>query len=417
MKYRTLIDCISPGVHLEDIQITGVIRTLLEKKMLLVYDTGLGKTFIASVILRALLNRNPNSKHIVIVLKDQDIQTPATIRSITGAKVIFTDASSRSLTRFFNKWDNNDIFIVTYNCFQNIDFLQFLYINIPQVTSFIIDEAHLASNWNTSNQAWLIRSFTAKVEYVVALTATPITSNRAQFPLLRNLINRDFTYRKYEVMSVKDYAKGYLQINRKDYGMKGNYKSEIIWCDPLPHQIGNLHGNIFQITKGSGAVNQANAVIETLRREQGNKIIIYVHYHDSRQWLEKNIKEAGFSFVSLHGKITNRKERTNILEKFNNNECNILITSITTALDISADTIIFYEFTTAVKQMIGRPHRGLAPKNLNIYFILTRDTAEIFYFSKYIYYRSLDIQYLLGKDYSEIIAVGNELLTEMKEED
>ena len=256
-----------------------------------------------------------------------------------------------------------------------------------------------------------------KVEYVIALTATPITSNKSQFPRLRNLVDRNISYKLYESITSSSINKGYIQVNRKDYGLKGNYTTRIIWCEPMIHQIGKIKGNIFAVTKGTGATNQVNKLIEVLEDQKDAKVIIYVHYHDSRLWLEKNLKAAGYNFVSLHGKITNRVERKNLLDRFNSGEVNIFITSVTTALDISADSILFYEFTTSVKQMIGRPHRGLVPKDLNIYFFITRDTEELEFFSKYIYYRSLEIQTLIGKDYSEILSVGTELLREMREED
>lgn len=417
MKYRTLLDCIAPGVILEDIQGVGVLRSLLEKRMLLVYDTGLGKTFIASVFLRALLNENQGTKHIMVVLKDQDIQTPITVKSITGAPVLFTDASWKSISRFMEKWDRTNIFIVTYDCFRNVDFVSFLYLHLPDIKSFIIDEAHLVSNWNSSDTSWMIRALVSKIEYVLALTATPITSNKAQFPRLRNLVDRRISYRIYESMAESNNHEGYIQVNRKDYRLKGNYRTQIVWCDPMLHQVGKIKGNVFTVTKGTGARNQANKVIEVLGSLQNKKVIIYVHYHDSRLWLEKNLEEAGYKFASLHGKITNRVERKHVLDTFNYGEVNILITSITTALDISADAILFYEYTTLVKQMIGRPHRGLAPKDLDIYFFITKDTEELEFFSRYIYYRSLEIQTLLGKDYSEILSVGEELLKEIKEED
>lgn len=414
MKYKELVNCICPNVILEDAQIEGVISFLRDKKTLLAYDTGLGKTFIAGACLRGLLNANESSKHLMIVLGEQEKQTPQQIHMMTGVTTIFSDASSISLNKLFKQWNYANIIIITYECFQNSKFVAFLYNHLTEITSVVIDEAHLASNWNTSNTAWLIRAFVDKVEYALALSATPVTSNRAQFPRLRNLLDRNVSYRRYETISTNKSNKGYVQVNRKDIGLKGNYNSKIIWCEPMLYQIGKLKGNIFATTKGTGAVNQANAVIEKLRECKNEAILIYVHYHDSRIWLEENLTKAGFLFASVHGKMTRKGEREEQLELFTSGKVNILVTSITTALDISADTIFFYEYTTLVKQVIGRPHRGLTPKDLNIYFFITKDTEEVDYFTKYIYYRSLDIQKLLGKDYSEIISLRDELLIEQE---
>ena len=82
---------------------------------------------------------------------------------------------------------------------------------------------------------------------------------------------------------------------------------------------------------------------------------------------------------------------------------------MTESLNIEADIVVFYEFTTSVKQVIGRAHRGLEGKTLEIAFIITKDTDEVDYFLKYIYERSLLIQKLLRKDYGELIAIGEEV--------
>ncbi len=58
---------------------------------------------------------------------------------------------------------------------------------------------------------------------------------------------------------------------------------------------------------------------------------------------------------------------------------------------------------------MGRAHRGLEGKELELVFIVTRDTAEVDFFEKYIYRRSLTLQCLLRKDYSEFIRVGEQL--------
>ena len=82
---------------------------------------------------------------------------------------------------------------------------------------------------------------------------------------------------------------------------------------------------------------------------------------------------------------------------------------MTESLNIDADVVVFYEFTTLVKQVIGRAHRGLAGKLLEIAFVITRDSDEVEYFMKYIYARSLAVQKLLQKDYSELIEIGKKV--------
>jgi hypothetical protein len=103
--------------------------------------------------------------------------------------------------------------------------------------------------------------------------------------------------------------------------------------------------------------------------------------------------------------------RADIFEGFAKGEYDVLTTSVTTGLNLDSDYIIFVEFCTDIKQMMGRAERGLNPKTLDLYFIFTRKTGEIDFFLKYIYQRSLSIQEVLRKDYSTLIRVGAELST------
>lgn len=98
-----------------------------------------------------------------------------------------------------------------------------------------------------------------------------------------------------------------------------------------------------------------------------------------------------------------------MLDSFAKREVDVLITSVSESLNIDADTVIFYEFTTKIKQVMGRAHRGLYGKELELVFIVTKDTAEVEFFDKYIYRRSITLQRLLQKDYSEFISIGLQL--------
>ena len=87
----------------------------------------------------------------------------------------------------------------------------------------------------------------------------------------------------------------------------------------------------------------------------------------------------------------------------------VVITSVTTALDLDCDYVIFYEFTVDVKQMIGRAHRGLGDKELDVIFIITEDTSEIDYFYDNIYSISMTIKEIMHHDYSELEQVDREI--------
>lgn len=401
------VENIIPGLDVPKFQNIGVQMSLFNKKMLLGFDTGTGKTYTYALFVRALLNRNPEKKHVFVIIHDSLEQAPDDITNLVAVPVCAVSSARGQFASLRNNWARCSVFLLTYQCFDHECMVTFLYSHLPEIESITIDEAHHAANWDVSDTAFTLRALCRFVPYVNGLSATPVTRESSQFYQIMNTLDRDFSPRRGET-NFSAYTEHYLPVNRRDYGLKGNYITTPIIVDPLPNQVGNIKGVIFRTIKGTGAYPQAEALVKVVKQrlQQGKSIIVYVHYHDSRRWLEKNLKEAGIDHVSLHGKIINRTERQNILAQFGSGDVRVLLTSVSESLNIEADVVIFYEFTTKLKQVAGRAHRGLAAKELELVFILTKDTMEIDYFLKYIYQRSLLIQKLLGKDYSEFIRVG-----------
>lgn len=410
MKGLQSLGNVLPGVEMPTFQLQGLEAVFTNKKMLLAFDTGTGKTFTYSGIVRGLLNANPEGKHILVIINDSIPQVPNDVRNLTSVSVETFDGTAESAGRLRFFWDRTSIICLTLEALRVFGIAKFLFDHLPEIESFTIDEAHHVSNWDSSDTAFMIRSLVRCIPYVVELTATPMTSRSKQYYRLMNLLDRDMSPHRDESFLNK-YVDRYLPVNRSEYGLKGNYKSELVVVNPTLDQIGPQHGIVFRKIKGSGAVPQANALVDVVRRKlsQKKRVLVYVHYHDSREWIEYNFNVAGIAFTSLHGKLKNRKERQEALEKYRSGSVDVLITSVTESLNIDADVVIFYEFTTLVKQVIGRAHRGLNEKTLEIVFIITRDSEEVAYFMKYIYSRSLTIQRLLHKDYSELVEIGQKL--------
>lgn len=409
-KSLNTVENIIEGLDLPDFQNIGVQKALLNNKMLLAFDTGTGKTYTYSVFVRALLNNNPEGKHIFVIIHDSINQAPSDIANLISAPVFAFSGKYEDYKKFKRRWNEASVIILTYECFQNMELLSFLYDRLTEIESFVIDEAHHVSGWDVSDTAFIIRSFTHYIPYVVALTATPITSRKEQYYQIMNILDRNLSPRRDETFLDK-YSERYMAVNRSDYFIKGNYKTILELVEPSVHQIGEIKGIISRVIKGTGAVNQVNKLLYVVKEKlnQNKKVIIYVNYHDTREWIEKHFDSENIKYVSLHGRITKQEERKNILNSFNGGDTNVLITSVSESLNITSDVVIFYEFTTKIKQVMGRAHRGLGAKELELIFIVTKDTMEIDYFMKYIYKRSLIIQNLLGKDYQEFIDIGNKL--------
>lgn len=388
----------------------GTNMALVNKKVLLGFDTGMGKTFTYAIFVRGLLNRKPEKKHIFVIIHDSIEQAPRDISELTAVPVVAFTGEATAAGRLSHMWDSNSIFLLTYESFRNLNLVLFLYNHLTEIESFVIDEAHHCSNWDSSNTAFMIRALCHYVEYVVALSATPATRESQQFYRTMNILDRNISSQRNETFRGA-YTDRYLPVNRDDYDMKGNYKPLVEVVNPMAHQVGKVRGDVFRVIKGPGAVNQVERLVKLVldRKREGKAIIVYTHLHAVREWVEQHFRDAGITFESLTGRVAKQEERKRILQTFADRKVDVLITSISESLNIDADTVIFYEFTTKIKQVMGRAHRGLEGKALELIFIITRDTAEVEFFDKYIYKRSITLQRLLRKDYSEFIKVGEEI--------
>ena len=406
LNLRNVLD----GVELPDYQRIGMRDVFLNKKMLLAFDTGTGKTFTYAGIVRGLLNRSPGKKHLLIIINDSIEQVPIDVANLTGVFVATCDGTAGAVGRLKRAWSESSIFCLTLEAMRVQGVVLFLFEHLMEIESLVIDEAHHCANWDSSDTAFMVRSLAQHIPYVVELSATPVTRTSKQYFRLMNLLDRTRSMHKDETRLGK-YVERYLPVNREDYEMKGNYTSTLITVEPTLKQMQPQHGVVFRNIKGSGATPQVEALVECLKERirDGKRAIVYVHYHDSRKWIEGHLDYHGITYTSLHGKIRKREDRTAALDRFKSGEVDVLITSVTESLNIEADVVIFYEFTTLVKQVVGRAHRGLAGKELEVVFIITKDTDEVEFFMKYIYARSLTIQKLLRKDYSELIAIGDKL--------
>ena len=132
--------------------------------------------------------------------------------------------------------------------------------------------------------------------------------------------------------------------------------------------------------------------------------LIFISQGSIIEWVSANFKKNEIDFEVIDGE-TSIQDRTRITSRFASGDCKLVITSLTTALDLDCDYVVFYEFTVEVEQMIGRAHRGLGNKELDVYFIITENTPEITYFMENIVPRCKLIEDILSKKNTAIEAV------------
>lgn len=410
-------------IVLEDFQVIDCLTAVTNERCLLGEDTGLGKTIIASGIMRMLINENPNRKFIFVCKTHQFIQTPKKIENATGLDVIAISSKQEDIDIKLKTGDflNYNILILAEEVFDNPVVNEILLAARYYYSGIFVDEIHTMCNYNESTRAHIIRCMMKYFKFAYGMSATPMTSNLDQYSRILNMLEPEL-FPKYKY-TTKDLQSGllcienkypglYIRRTRRDLGIPNNYQNHIHVVDAMPHQIGADGKDLFQICKGEGADTQVNKLIEILKSARG-KGIVFIRHHKVREFVSEKLHLAGIEHDCIHGK-TSREHRQDIMNRYNNGELNLVITSITSSLDLDGDYLVLYEYTCELRQILGRLERGLIPKMVDIHYIFTRDTGEIKYFIENIYNRSLLLQSILRRDYSMILSIYKNLAEERR---
>lgn len=408
------------GIELADFQSIDLVRALFFKKVVFVYDTGIGKTVMAAGVIKALTNEAKNRRFIMVVEKSQLSQTPQKIKQWTGLNVLTSSATGEDLHRVFEAQDplRYPILMITHDTLKSVNAMNALFKYKDAYFGIIVDEVHKLTNFTESQSASMLRALLRNFEYRYGLTATPVTSKPDQIVNLAHMFDPSKVERVHDtiVESKKgrsltgDYPDLFFVRTRADLGISGNYRTHVEWVDPHEHQERAKGTDMFVTTRAEGAHNQASKVAELIHKHKikGERGLIFVHHHKSREWLCKKLDEENIRYGCINGNVKS-SDRDAIYAGFARGELDVVLTSVTTALDLDSEYIIFYEYTANIKQMLGRAERGLNPKTLDLYFIFTRNTGEVDYFLEKIYALSLWIQDVLKQDYSTLIRAGNML--------
>ena len=419
MKSFEAIKYVLNDIVLHDLQCIDVMKMIASKRAIVSYVTGLGKTVLAAAVMKLLWNEDPTRKFIFFGTFDQLSQTPAKLEKMLGRKVISSFASADSIEQLFAEgYENYSVLFLTHGVLHKDSIMNSLFKHKDLYTGIFIDEAHRLSNTGSASSANVMAGVARQFEYCFALTATPITTAVKQMAKLACIV--DSTRFKNPARLGNDLLAGrylvdeepcfFINRGRAEFGSEAKYNAKVEWVEPLPHQKTECGGyKLFLQCKGPGAVPQAYALVKLIKEREGRRGLIYVNQHEVREWILPFLDDAGIRYECVNGH-TKLEERARIMQAFNvDKTLDVVVTSVTTALDLDCDFVIFYEFTVDVQQMIGRAHRGLGNKEMDVIFVVTENSSETDYFFNNIYNISMVIQDILHQDYSVVERVGQEL--------
>ena len=403
-SYQAIKDITCPP--LDDEQSIDLLRALFAKQFSLFYSTGLGKTFVASAYMKAIKNLDPSAKSLMVIKKNQEIQTPQKVTSISGLRCKFLSASLEDLPEV-SMLDSIDVLMISHDFLNSPKHMERLLYMITSFKALVVDEVHLLSNISEASSAFMLYCLSNRIEYTLGLTATPVTVDVNQFTKVLKVVSPTYidNYRKLG-SELKRFGMGALPPEINDLfkireRSLANLESNFIYVTPMSHQIGARGVDLFNITKGPGSVNQINVLAEYIKDHRPLKGLVYAWRSSIYSYVIPCLTSMNIRCAGINGK-TPKKERLQILEDFENNKYDCLITDIKEALDMDSSYVVFYEFTPHVKQMVGRADRGLNPKPLEVTFMITLKTDEYGYFLRNVYDISQEVEEILGIDFKEV---------------
>lgn len=405
-SYEAIADITSPS--LRDYQSKDLLHALAVKSFVCMYDTGMGKTFVAAGFMKALKNAKEGDKFLVFTTNAFSESFGTEVSKITGLRCIcYTESPSYVLSPI--ELEKNDVVIMTHGCLNVVEHMTALSMYLNEFSAVVIDELHLVSNFNESKRGSMLHSIMSRFEYKLGLTATPITTDEQQLAKALHLINSDAVpdWKKL-TLDIKKFGASMIDSKLEDLFIvrqrsHNNHKGYLMEVEALPHQKKSSGEGMFYTTKGYGATNNHEAVkkIIDIHKDFGHRGLIYSNLKEVQSALSEALTSYGISNVIINGDMT-RTKKNELASKHLNGEFDVVITNISEAIDLTSDYVIFYEFTSHVSQVIGRAERTLESKNLNIYIMVTKDTGEMDYFYRNVYCKCQIVEDLLDIDLSEI---------------
>lgn len=403
-SYEALSEITYPT--LRDYQAIDLLHILAVKSFICMYDTGLGKTYVAGGFFKALKNAKIGDKFLAFTTNSNVSSFCSEISKCTGLRCVFYTESLTNILRPIDI-DQYDVIVMTHGCLNIVDHMRTLSLYLHLFNAVVVDELHLVSNFNNSKRGYLMKSILSRFQYKLGLTATPMTTDESQLAKALHMINPDMVPDwKALTRDLKDYGSNVMDSHLMDLFVVrqrefNKHKGFLVEIEPMDYQMGAVGEGMFYKTKGEGAYNSFEKVIEIQTEHFGKKGLIYSNLKNVQKALYDFLVEFGLNVMLINGDMT-RAEKDKRAQQYREGNYDIVITNITEAIDLTSDYVIFYEYTSHVKQLIGRAERTLDSKMLPIYFLVVKETGEYDYFIRNVFDRCQIVSDLLGMNLEEV---------------
>lgn len=412
----------NPAIKLRKAQIDPVLMSYINPRFFVGDSPGLGKTVISAASyayyrLQAIKNGKRAGK-VLVVTDSIHVLKFAKEWNTFGIKLLPISGGNLGIKRAFKdkNMDDYDGIIINWDGIKTNNFVEYWLFNKRDYAYGVFDET--SKLLNPKSKVFevtdaIVNKYEEGLERVIFLNGTSfekeIYDYYYQFMILKpklipskRFLDDRYVVKKGTEIYTRDYnSKGEMSYVKRNVGEIVDYKNQAElrdrlkyyfiarskkdYSDDLPQHSYILHGvemtkaqaDIVSVNKHTSAINSPKTSDETkeltvknspklqqildfLQTVDSDRPIIYCYNTESQMTLKKEIQALGYRVEILNGRVS-IQEKTDILDRFNNNELDMLIFNITKAMNVpTSDRILFYDIpampqeTNQIKARIDR---------------------------------------------------------------
>ena len=354
----TCIQDVLHGARLNETTATATLIGTVVERIILSLDTGLQKTSVLAASLLLEHTKYPNGVSLVIIppeaSKNIDIikkWTPLLTHVVLDAENGVQGRNRKHIDILLDK--ANVVFISPLLLFSD-DFVLVWNAKLKhKVKTLLIDESHLLSNPDTQS-GYMLKYLSSQIDNLILLTATPGNTFR-KFKFLCELCHEETPY--YSVSRKDLELEGKFNVLTKIFKENDLYQVYQKIDEPNRRRKYREH-----VPKDSPLLTDVLAYARALK---GKTCIIYTNYLNAQDEIYAALKEAGYAVEKINSSVP-PNERMRIGQDIKYAKTQIVITTVTVAIDIPTTNLYLFGWCPDIVQLVGRMNREYRKKDITI---------------------------------------------------